>query len=45
MKVEDAGCNRSRDVFPVSTLSVPHAGDGAGGQPGGKPGGPGGPGG
>ena len=40
----DRGCNRSRDVFPVLTLSVSPAGDGAGGHPSGSPGGPGGPG-
>ena len=37
---EDRGCNRSRNVFPVPTLSLPPAGDGAGGHPGGNPGGP-----
>ena len=45
MKVADAGVNRSREVFPVSTLFVPPAGDGAGGHPGGNPDEPGGPGG
>ena len=32
---EGRGCNRSRDVFPVPTLSPSPAGDGAGGHPGG----------
>ena len=45
MKVADAGVNRSREAFPVSNLSLPPAGDGAGGHPGGNPGEPGGPGG
>ena len=45
VKVADAGVNRSREVFPVSTLFVPPAGDGAGGHPGGNPDEPGGPGG
>ena len=38
-------CTRSRIVYLVSTLSMPPAGDGAGGQPGGIPGEPSGPGG
>ena len=45
VKVADAGVNRSREVFPVSTLFVPPAGDGARGHPGGNPVEPDGPGG
>ena len=45
MKVADAGVIAHSEAFPVSTLSLPPAGDRAGGHPGGIPSEPGGPGG